>query len=212
MKRAMFRYIAACLATAMVGAACGGLAAPAATATPVAAVTSAATTPAATTAPPATTAAPTSAAATSLTCTGVVSDAFVSARFGIQVSAASGSELPAGSPQLAPGLQQHVCSWRTPGAGALAATFGRISVIYGSYPDPAAVTTELDKLGAKDARPLSGVGAKAYEGSTSSTMIVWVAAANGMKYVIASIVTGEADITKYADAVRALAKEVLDKS
>ena len=84
-------------------------------------------------------------------------------------------------------------------------------MIYGSYPDPAAVMTELDKLGASDARPVAGVGAKAYEGSTSSKLIAWVAAANGTKYVIASVVTGE-DVTKYAEAVRALAREVLDKS
>ncbi|MDP9264632.1 MAG: hypothetical protein M3O91_00730 [Chloroflexota bacterium] len=213
MERSLNQVRIAGPAFALLLIACGGTSAPAgASGSPAAAVTSAATTPAATTPPVATTAAPTVGTATAITCTGVVSDSFVSSRFGLQVGPAAGSELPAGSPQLAPGLQQHVCSWRIPGAGALAATFGRITIAYGSYPDATAVTTELDKVGAKDAKPISGVGAKAYQGSTSSTMVVWIAAASGTKYVISSVITGEPDVTKYEEAVRALAREVIDKT
>lgn len=213
MQRLWDRVRVAVPALALILAACGGASAPAgASGSPAAAVTAATTATAASTPPAATTAAPTVGAATSITCTGVVSDSFVSTRFGVQVGPAAGSEIPAGSPQLAPGLQQHVCSWRIPGSGALAATFGRITIVYGSYPDPAAVTTELDKIGAKDAKPISGVGAKAYQGSTSSTNLVWVAAASGTKYVISSVVTGEPDVTRYEEAVRALAREVIDKT
>jgi hypothetical protein len=196
---------------ALVLTACGGGAAPAAGTPPNAAVTSTA---APASAAPATAPGPTTGTSTTVACTGAVSDAFVASRFGLAVTPAIGAALPAGAPQLASGLQQHTCVWTVPGFGALSAVGGKISIVYGSFPDAATVRGELDKLAAesKDSEPVSGVGDKAYQGPVSSKAALWVMAASGTKYVMATMVTGEPDLSRYQEPMRDLARETLSKS